>query len=815
MFAVQKRDQQVVDWVTDCEGIVELVHGAPSILQVYLDRQAAAEGSTSRAKASSTMDKRTFMLSIDRLVDKGQLKVKRVALQNGNEMVTTKVAYLADLEQAKVNQFMAHLTHGPRPARPGPVPGESVKQEVVELEATEMDLDEDNSRRPRRTEQVNRTLSLQDLLAVDGDPEAIHQLFASDSRVVSQQYGYMTGVCARAALFHRELLQMLESHSASDPDEVLVSAEKRVFSMVDTIGALSLDVYLKLVSLKSSDSELGRLLETPDGRQMKMHEMPRALRSILTVDRAGTFEKFQKLIQLMYYLKLAIPYARASPDKPHDLEIEIPGETDPLLYRKDLSVSFTHFRLLAQSAPLYAIGNRDSHPPLVDVVPVETSDDVDEFWERMEDCALNETEVPSGPFSPSFSVFPQTCEYPNLRVVARSTSWTKTYALGPIQREFLAHQVDHGLAAAGPTQEDIDRLSYMTGAPSSAVELFVGHLIRKRQRTREAAQKRLQEAERIERARTEKATREKLAAKRAEQRIQLEEDWSALARKYLVTNRIEITDQLATNLRGLRDVELADTTRSHLDAIHIAEVVQEMLDTEPRMRAQPKPPAPPAPAAGPAPRGRPPQLSGREKQLMATQRRASRASGRGSVADSAEDEDEHQAPPGGDGEEEPPRARVIVPCKLVSAEDDELIAEAVKHMVRSDPTEPGRRRARQQYTDELDDLILDLGAILLGRATRPGVRMFWKPVEKVIPSAPHGTIRVRFLKLREDPLRAAYIDRLKDAYIDLWRTHRKTDALPDPPKYRSDQFDIVHHLKFFRKNINKDSMYVRISVSSE
>ena len=69
------------------------------------------------------------------------------------------------------------------------------------------------------------------------------------------------------------------------------------------------------------------------------------------------------------------------------------------------------------------------------------------------------------------------------------------------------------------------------------------------------------------------------------------------------------------------------------------------------------------------------------------------------------------------------------------------------------------------------------------------------------------------MKLKDDPLKAAYIDRLKDAYIDLWRSHRKTDALPDPPKYLSEQFDIEHHLKFFRKNVNKDEVSVLFFVA--
>ena len=665
MFANQKRDQQILNWIKDAGGIIELSMHSPTVLQEYLDQQSAG-----RIK-STRMDKRTLEQALNRLEDKSLIKVKIVAVQGQpGVMINRKVGFLPSLDKTAVDDFILDLNDVARPRR-GPVPRTAADRELetVEMDFGAQDLTLTETRK-LRARQLDRTLTVEDALAADGD-ENIRQLFLFDWRAASQQYGYISGTCARTALFHRELVRMIEADSSDSASQAIVSYDQRVFSTVDTIGELSLVTYLKLITMVSADDHLDQLLSSEAGRQTKMRDILRSLRVMLSVDRAVTIEKFQKMVQSFYFFKLAVPYVLAQPDKPYDLEVDVDGQPDPVRFTKDLSVDFTHFRLLARSAPLYAIGNGEARPPLVDVAPIETYEDVDDFWTRMEDFALNESEAPLGPFSPSFSVFPPTCQYPILNIVARPTSWVSTYTLGPVQRGYLSHSVDEGLTPTSPSQDEINRLAYVLAAPTSAVEQYVAHYIRKQQRTKASAHQKVTERQRAAKARTEKSTRELVAAKRAERRIQLEEDWSALARKYLATNRVVIDEDLATNLRGLRDEELADTTRSHLDAMHIAEVVQEMLDTEPELRPKPRPPPPPPVPATPV---RAPARMSTDARI-----RARPSQGRDGVAlvDEAAASDVEMDM---DDEQKAHRPRVQIPCKLVTADDDYLIPDCVKKL---------------------------------------------------------------------------------------------------------------------------------------
>jgi hypothetical protein len=74
-------------------------------------------------------------------------------------------------------------------------------------------------------------------------------------------------------------------------------------------------------------------------------------------------------------------------------------------------------------------------------------------------------------------------------------------------------------------------------------------------------------------------------------------------------------------------------------------------------------------------------------------------------------------------------------------------------------------------------------------------------------------MRVRYNKLRDTMGYAGYLSRLEDAYLGLWKVFRKTEHMPEPPRTKAQahaSFDIVQHLKFFRKNVQKDLLCVLI-----
>lgn len=111
-------------------------------------------------------------------------------------------------------------------------------------------------------------------------------------------------------------------------------------------------------------------------------------------------------------------------------------------------------------------------------------------------------------------------------------------------------------------------------------------------------------------------------------------------------------------------------------------------------------------------------------------------------------------------------------------------------------------------------MIMDLGAILETRGREHGFMFTWKPATKVITSLNHNILRHRYSVLRERLGKKAYINGLSEAYSRLWKVHRGSSNLPEPAGARSTEFDIVHHVKFFRKNVQKNHLFVFFSFLS-
>jgi len=90
--------------------------------------------------------------------------------------------------------------------------------------------------------------------------------------------------------------------------------------------------------------------------------------------------------------------------------------------------------------------------------------------------------------------------------------------------------------------------------------------------------------------------------------------------------------------------------------------------------------------------------------------------------------------------------------------------------------------------------------------------MDWSAVTQVFPVLAQNSVRQRMDGLTKDsqPTRA-YLQRLEDAWYNLWTDHRETLQLPDPnPKSMTD-FDLVAHLTFLRAHIDKPSLCVLLS----
>jgi len=71
---------------------------------------------------------------------------------------------------------------------------------------------------------------------------------------------------------------------------------------------------------------------------------------------------------------------------------------------------------------------------------------------------------------------------------------------------------------------------------------------------------------------------------------------------------------------------------------------------------------------------------------------------------------------------------------------------------------------------------------------------------------PRNTVRQRVAHLREIPGNETYLNRLEDRWYELWLQHRGTEHLPDDEPANATNFDLIKHIEFLRKHIDKNAL---------
>lgn len=102
----------------------------------------------------------------------------------------------------------------------------------------------------------------------------------------------------------------------------------------------------------------------------------------------------------------------------------------------------------------------------------------------------------------------------------------------------------------------------------------------------------------------------------------------------------------------------------------------------------------------------------------------------------------------------------------------------------------------------------DAHAILRVRSREVGGRMDWFSFRQIFPAVPRNSLRLRIASLKEPQNNEVYMRRLEDQWCRLWKQYRGTEHLPDPNPQSLTDFDLVEHLEFLRKFVDKNAMYV-------
>ncbi|TRM66006.1 hypothetical protein BD626DRAFT_613048 [Schizophyllum amplum] len=123
------------------------------------------------------------------------------------------------------------------------------------------------------------------------------------------------------------------------------------------------------------------------------------------------------------------------------------------------------------------------------------------------------------------------------------------------------------------------------------------------------------------------------------------------------------------------------------------------------------------------------------------------------------------------------------------------------------------RRKRFQWNREYDELALDASAIIRVRCRN--LRLDWGAFEQAFPSVPRNTVRQRLQTLKESPGNEAYLKRLEERWSELWAAQRGTDELPDEDPESATNFNLVQHLEYLRRHIDKNALRAGFAATRE
>lgn len=116
-----------------------------------------------------------------------------------------------------------------------------------------------------------------------------------------------------------------------------------------------------------------------------------------------------------------------------------------------------------------------------------------------------------------------------------------------------------------------------------------------------------------------------------------------------------------------------------------------------------------------------------------------------------------------------------------------------------------QRRSRFHWTREFDELARDASAIIRARCRDLG-RLDLSAFDQVFPAVPRNSVRQRIAHLRENGVDDLYMKRLEDQWYAVWTQHRGTDHLVDEDPQSPSNFDLVKHLEFLRKYVDKNAL---------
>ncbi|KAH9835845.1 uncharacterized protein C8Q71DRAFT_99456 [Rhodofomes roseus] len=753
-----RRERELLRVVKDAGGMINI-----SSKDFYDAHAALVEKVTSAGEATSTrigsrMDKRTVEATMKDLDARGKIRLITTSVKVSTGTTRPiRIAYLPEIPDAELHTFLSGISIQQFPPA---APIKTLEEPVVYGGARHQIA--------RGSSVAND--SVQDDVTPTGrkgahsSSDPLLDAVLNDKNTIAQSHGFIVGRLARARALHLWTTDFLQSETSSVN---IVSARERIVAFSFFLNDLPISTYCAVVSSQVQSDELAKLLRSPEGALTPIGQLSPTIRDPLQIGRWRARDRLLGVLEILCRLKVMDPLLSshsAIPAITVDSTANHPPSFDVAPVETWTPVTAPGYFRLNASAAVHIWALSEDSPPFWKGMSVHSVADSNEYWRQLRIAAQDKAAAKQVPAEELGEPLTGASELG--RVLRRPSSWTDSYALSPNQEAFLKQHVE---LASGDTPlqgrdgDRLDRLCTAISAPKDAVVRFYESLHNKILNEKE---KMVRKAERrAEESKARDAQSKAMIAQRAAQaKAQRERDWDDMVAQ---VHPAPLTDLAAARVRRLRTRFLQSSGKNHEKwESEIAQAIQEsifaadkVLSANKVLLARPVvAPAPPPPVVATAP-----EKSVRE--LIAS-----------------------QGPPLA------PRQPVRKSKRGKEAKDGDA------------PASPARRH-RFQWNREYDELARDASAIIRARC-RGHHRIDLAALSQAFPAVPKNSVRQRIVHFRESPGADTYLQRLEDKWYDIWMQHRGTEVLPDEDPESPSNFDMIAHLEFLRKHVDKNALRV-------
>ncbi|TFK57634.1 hypothetical protein OE88DRAFT_1620407 [Heliocybe sulcata] len=764
---------------------------------VMIQRMTNA-GEPTSAPVGSRLDRRTIEATLNNLESRGKVKTLKtiVKLPTGSNR-PARISYLPSLPQEQLEAFLSNVGRNlPLPNIQPPaikkvdevmefVPGQNVERAALPLQLLRLDKPSDND-----DERWSRNLARADQL-FNYDDDTIRNVLLTENHTRAQLYGFKVGKMTRAREVH---LHMLGRFAAGEDSPRIVSLEDRIVHFSYFFTDLPIQRYFAVVSALAYDDRLSELLKSDSGKRTPVGDIEPDLHRLLQVGRARARARIFDILEMLCDLELATALEPSIEENAH-ITCALKGD-HPFKY----SIASLEERT-PQSAPLYwrfhasapirlwAVA--DKSPPLWREVSLANESEGLLYWQELQRvstdgnyarqlmCPGDEGTHDSSGKAPAVS-----------KSVRRDIAWTESYVLSWHQSQYLKKFVDPDtgqtpLEYESGIEEALQRICWVVCAPTEVVRDFFTILRSRRLLEIEAAHRKAEQKAATDKGRRNAEVKALLAQKSAEERAKREQEWETLV-KHVHPDPLPETTTRRLRFMKSRFLQAGSGIENQLWEEDVSRAIQDAKFSAERILPKTsKEPPPPRVAKGiseltpgPPPPTHPPTL----------------------IPNAPEESVE-----------------VLVSRQPSIIRNKPEVKEKMPRRKRGEQghtlEEDKQKRRRFQWTKEYDELARDASIII--RARCRGTRIEWTAFDQVFPCVPRNSVRQRFVSLREEPGAETYLQRLEEKWHELWSKYRRSVFLPDSDPITPSNFDLVRHIDFLRRHIDKNAIRVGFEQSSQ